>query len=174
MTIVEFENLIRDVPDFPEKGIIFKDMSPLLADGHTLARAIEAMAKPYADEEVEQVVGIESRGFIFGMGIALSLGCGFIPVRKPGKLPYKTVSQTYDLEYGTDTVEIHVDSLEAGQRVVVVDDVLATGGTMQATCQLLEKLDASVIGLSFLLELSFLRGREKLSNVESITALITY
>ena len=172
--MVEFENLIRDVPDFPEKGIIFKDISPLLADGHTLVRAIEAMAKPYADEEVEQVVGIESRGFIFGMGIALSLGCGFIPVRKPGKLPYKTVSQTYDLEYGTDTVEIHVDSLEAGQRVVVVDDVLATGGTMQATCQLLEKLDASVIGLSFLLELSFLRGREKLSNVESITALLTY
>ena len=172
--MVEFENLIRDVPDFPEKGIIFKDISPLLADGHTLERAIEAMAKPYADEEVEQVVGIESRGFIFGMGIALSLGCGFIPVRKPGKLPYKTVSQTYDLEYGTDTVEIHVDSLEAGQRVVVVDDVLATGGTMQATCQLLEKLDATVIGLSFLLELSFLRGREKLSKVKSITTLLTY
>ena len=172
--MIEVEHLIRDVPDFPEKGIIFKDISPLLADGPTLERAIEAMAKPYADEEVEQVVGIESRGFIFGMGIALSLGCGFIPVRKPGKLPYETVSQTYDLEYGTDTVEMHVDALEAGQRVVVVDDVLATGGTMQATCQLLEKLDATVIGLSFLLELSFLRGREKLSKVKSITTLLTY
>ena len=172
--MVEVENLIRDVPDFPEKGIIFKDISPLLANGPTLKRAIEAMAKPYTVEEVDHVVGIESRGFIFGMGIALSLGCGFIPVRKPGKLPYKTVSQTYDLEYGTDTVEMHVDSLEEGHRVVVVDDVLATGGTMQATCQLLEKLDASVIGLSFLMELSFLRGREKLSKVESITALLTY
>jgi len=132
------------------------------------------MAKPYTDSMVEQVVGIESRGFIFGMGIALSLGCGFIPVRKPGKLPYKTVSQTYDLEYGTDTVEIHVDALEAGQRVLVVDDVLATGGTMQATCQLLHKLNAFIIGVSFLMELNFLRGREKLSKVESITSLLTY
>ena len=172
--MVEVENLIRDVPDFPEKGIIFKDISPILANGPTLKRAIEAMAKPYKVEDVDHVVGIESRGFIFGMGIALSLGCGFIPVRKPGKLPYKTVSQTYDLEYGTDTVEMHVDSLEEGHRVVVVDDVLATGGTMQATCQLLDTLNASIIGLSFLMELSFLRGREKLSKVESITSLLTY
>ena len=172
--MVEVENLIRDVPDFPEKGIIFKDISPLLANGPALEMVIEAMAKPYTGSKVEQVVGIESRGFIFGMGIALSLGCGFIPVRKPGKLPYKTVSQTYDLEYGTDTVEIHVDALEAGQRVLVVDDVLATGGTMQATCQLLHKLNASIIGVSFLMELNFLRGREKLSKVESITSLLTY
>ena len=170
----EIEHLIRDVPDFPERGIIFKDISPLLANGPALEMVIEAMAKPYTDSKVEQVVGIESRGFIFGLGIALSLGCGFIPVRKPGKLPYKTVSQTYDLEYGTDMVEIHVDALEAGQRVLVVDDVLATGGTMQATCQLLHKLNASIIGVSFLMELNFLRGREKLSKVESITSLLTY
>ena len=135
---------------------------------------MEVTLKHFQKEQIDLVVGIESRGFIFGLGIALSLGCGFVPVRKPGKLPFKTVSQTYDLEYGTDTVEVHVDALEAGQRVVVVDDVLATGGTMQATCQLLEKLDASVIGLSFLMELSFLRGREKLSTVESITSLLTY
>ncbi len=170
----EIEHLIRDVPDFPERGIIFKDISPLLANGPALEMVIEAMAKPYKDSKVELVVGIESRGFIFGLGIALSLGCGFIPVRKPGKLPYKTVSQTYDLEYGTDMVEIHVDALEAGQRVLVVDDVLATGGTMQATCQLLDTLNASIIGLSFLMELSFLHGREKLSKVESITSLLTY
>ena len=170
----EIEHLIRDVPDFPERGIIFKDISPLLANGPALEMVIEAMAKPYTDSKVEQVVGIESRGFIFGLGIALSLGCGFIPVRKPGKLPYKTVSQTYDLEYGTDMVEIHVDALEAGQRVLVVDDVLATGGTMQATCQLLHKLNASIIGVSFLMELNFLRGRQKLSKVESVTCLLTY
>ncbi len=172
--MVEVQHLIRDVPDFPEKGIIFKDISPLLANGPALEMVIEAMAKPYTDSKVEQVVGIESRGFIFGMGIALSLGCGFIPVRKTGKLPYKTLSQTYDLEYGTDTVEIHVDALEAGQRVLVVDDVLATGGTMQATCQLLHKLNVSIIGVSFLMELKFLRGREKLSTVKSITSLLTY
>jgi len=172
--MVEVQHLIRDVPDFPEKGIIFKDISPLLANGPALEMVIEAMAKPYTDSKVEQVVGIESRGFIFGMGIALSLGCGFIPVRKTGKLPYKTLSQAYDLEYGTDTVEIHVDALEAGQRVLVVDDVLATGGTMQATCQLLHKLNVSIIGVSFLMELNFLRGREKLSTVESITSLLTY
>ncbi|MBJ67543.1 MAG: adenine phosphoribosyltransferase [Gemmatimonadetes bacterium] len=172
--MVEVQHLIRDVPDFPEKGIIFKDISPLLANGPALEMVIEAMAKPYTDSKVEQVVGIESRGFIFGMGIALSLGCGFIPVRKTGKLPYKTLSQTYDLEYGTDTVEIHVDALEAGQRVLVVDDVLATGGTMQATCQLLHKLNVSIIGVSFLMELNFLRGREKLSTVKSITSLLTY
>ena len=172
--MVEVQHLIRDVPDFPEKGIIFKDISPLLANGPALEMVIEAMAKPYTDSKVEQVVGIESRGFIFGMGIALSLGCGFIPVRKTGKLPYKTLSQTYDLEYGTDTVEIHVDALEAGQRVLVVDDVLAAGGTMQATCQLLHKLNVSIIGVSFLMELNFLHGREKLSTVESITSLLTY
>ena len=172
--MVEVQHLIRDVPDFPEKGIIFKDISPLLANGPALEMVIEAMAKPYTDSKVEQVVGIESRGFIFGMGIALSLGCGFIPVRKTGKLPYKTLSQTYDLEYGTDTVEIHVDALEAGQRVLVVDDVLATGGTMQATCQLLHKLNVSIIGVSFLMELNFLHDREKLSTVESITSLLTY
>ena len=172
--MVEVQHLIRDVPDFPEKGIIFKDISPLLANGPALEMVIEAMAKPYTDSKVEQVVGIESRGFIFGMGIALSLGCGFIPVRKTGKLPYKTLSQTYDLEYGTDTVEIHVDALEAGQRVLVVDDVLATGGTMQATCQLLHKLNVSIIGVSFLMELNFLHGREKLSTVKSITSLLTY
>ncbi len=172
--MVEVQHLIRDVPDFPEKGIIFKDISPLLANGPALEMVIEAMAKPYMDSKVEQVVGIESRGFIFGMGIALSLGCGFIPVRKTGKLPYKTLSQAYDLEYGTDTVEIHVDALEAGQRVLVVDDVLATGGTMLATCQLLHKLNVSIIGVSFLMELNFLRGREKLSTVESITSLLTY
>lgn len=172
--MVEVESLIRDIPDFPEEGIIFKDISPLLANGPALERAIGAMSEPYADADIEQVVGIESRGFIFGMGVALSLGCGFVPVRKPGKLPYRTISQIYDLEYGTDTVEVHVDALEVGQRVVVVDDVLATGGTMQATCQLLHKLNASIVGVSFLMELSFLRGREKLSAVKSITSLLTY
>lgn len=172
--MIEIESFIRDVPDFPERGIVFKDITPLLANGPALEKAVLAMAKPYREAGIEQVVGIESRGFIFGMGIALSLGCGFVPVRKPGKLPYETFSQDYALEYGTDAVEVHVDALKAGQRVIIVDDVLATGGTMHATCQLLNKLNASIVGVSFLMELSFLQGREKLSSVESITSLLTY
>jgi len=172
--MIEIESFIRDVPDFPERGIVFKDITPLLANGPALEMAVLAMAKPYKEAGIEQVVAIESRGFIFGMGIALSLGCGCVPVRKPGKLPYETFSQDYALEYGTDAVEVHVDALKAGQRVIVVDDVLATGGTMHATCQLLNKLNASIVGVSFLMELSFLQGREKLSSVESITSLLTY
>lgn len=170
----EIKNLIRDVADFPHKGIVFKDIAPLLSAGPSFEKAVKAMAKPYSNADIEQVVGIESRGFIFATGIALALGCGFVPVRKPGKLPYETVSQEYALEYGTDAVEIHIDAVAPGQRVLVVDDVLATGGTMQATCELLNGLGARIVGVSFLMELGFLNGREKLSEIESVTSLLTY
>ncbi len=170
----EIERLIRDVPNFPQEGIVFKDITPLLADAEQLALAIQAMADPYREARVERVVGIESRGFIFGMGIALELGCGFVPVRKPGKLPFDVKRRDYALEYGTDAVEVHVDAVEAGQRVLVVDDVLATGGTMRATCDLLVEMGAEITGVSFLMELSFLNGRGKLADIDTITNLLTY
>ncbi len=165
---------IRDVPDFPKEGIVFKDITPLLADGAALTRAIEGMAKPFAEAGIECVVGIESRGFIFGVGIAGHLGCGFVPVRKPGKLPAATLRKEYALEYGTDAVEIHADAVAPGQRVLVVDDVLATGGTMLATCELLREMEADIVGISFLMELGFLGGRERLDSAIKTTSLLTY
>ncbi len=165
---------IRDVPDFPQEGIVFKDITPLLADGAALVKAIECMAEPFKTAGIEAVVGIESRGFIFGVGIALQLGCGFVPVRKPGKLPAATLQKAYALEYGTDAVEIHADAVAANQRVLVVDDVLATGGTMLATCELLAEIGADIAGISFLMELSFLQGRERLDSSIETQALLTY
>jgi len=162
--------LIREIPDFPRPGISFKDLTTLLKDGKGLRCAVEAMICPFEGEEIDQVVAVESRGFILGAPIAVQLGCGFVPVRKPGKLPAATLKEEYELEYGTDAVEIHQDAIEKGQRVLLVDDLLATGGTMAATCRLVERLEAEIVGLSFLVELLFLNGRQKLTphRVESI------
>jgi adenine phosphoribosyltransferase len=162
MNADQIKALIREIPDFPQPGISFKDLTTLWKDPDGLKGAIEAMVLPFAQEEIEQVVGIESRGFILGAPLALRLGCGFVLIRKPGKLPGATLRQEYDLEYGTDAVEIHQDGIAAGQRVLIVDDLLATGGTMAAACQLVEKLEGKIVGLSFLVELAFLKGRERL------------
>jgi adenine phosphoribosyltransferase len=162
--------LIRDIPDFPKPGIVFKDITPLLADSAALALAVELMANPFRKQHVEMVVGAESRGFIFGTAIAQALSVGFVPVRKPGKLPAKRISASYALEYGTDSVEIHADALQRGQRVLMVDDLLATGGTMKACCGLVEQLGAEIVGISVLIELVGLQGRAVLSprRVESV------
>ena len=160
--MASLSDLIRDIPDFPKEGIIFKDITPLLADAEALAEAVRLLAEPFEGAGVELVAGIESRGFIFGGAVARQLGAGFVPLRKPGKLPYKTVRKEYALEYGTDAVEIHADAVQPGQKVLMVDDLLATGGTMAAACELVEGLGGRILGVAFLIELCFLNGREKL------------
>lgn len=169
------DDLIRDVPDFPKKGIVFKDITPILADAKAMALIYEALAAPYVNLEqpVSKVLGIESRGFIFGTPLAHRLGAGFVPVRKPGKLPWKTVSESYALEYGEDTIELHEDAVTPGERVVIVDDLLATGGTLSAAVRLARRLGAEVVGCSVLVELGFLGGRKRLEAVE-IHSLINY
>ena len=167
----QLKRLIRDVPDFPKKGIIFRDITPLLADAQGLAKACELMAGPFRDAGIEMVAAVESRGFIFGALLARELAVGFVPIRKPGKLPAETRSRSYQLEYGTDSIEIHADALRAGQRVLMVDDLLATGGTMLAACELVESLGAEVAGISVLIELSFLKGRERLGRYKLHTVL---
>ncbi len=158
-----FASLIRDVPDFPTPGIVFKDITPLLADAVAFDRALEAMAAPWRHLRVSHVVGIESRGFIVGSPVAARLHAGFVPVRKPGKLPWNTVSEQYTLEYGTDTLEAHADSVGPGDRVVIIDDVLATGGTGAATISLIRELGAEVLGFGVLVELGFLGGRSRIT-----------
>jgi adenine phosphoribosyltransferase len=153
---------VRDVPDFPKPGILFKDITPVLADAELYRRVTDAMAEPFAESEITHVVAVESRGFLLAGPIARRLGAGLVPVRKPGKLPYTVVRQEYALEYGSDCLEMHSDALGTDSRVLVVDDVLATGGTARAACLLVEGHDGQVVGCSFLLELSFLHGREAL------------
>ncbi len=155
---------IRDIPDFPKPGIVFKDITPLLASPEALSETIGRLCEPVESENVQVVTGVESRGFIFGTAVAQALGVGFVPIRKPGKLPGETVSETYELEYGTDTVEIHADAVSPGQRVLMVDDLLATGGTMAAACGLVRKLGGEIISSSFVIELAFLSGRKKLED----------
>src|SRR3989440_6323247 len=150
---------IRDIQDFPKKGILFRDITPLLADPSGLALAIELMANPFRGKNIDLVVGAESRGFIFGTAVACCLSAGFVIVRKPGKLPHKKVSKTYDLEYGQDTLEMHADAIVKGQRVLIVDDVLATGGTMKACCDLVKHLGGEIVGVAVLTELLPLAGR---------------
>jgi adenine phosphoribosyltransferase len=162
---------IRSVPDFPIKGILFYDITTLLKDPAALQESINRLTDHYRTAHIDKVVGIESRGFIFGIPLAYQLGAGFVPVRKPGKLPAATISESYALEYGTNSLEIHVDAIEPGQRVLVVDDLLATGGTAKATCNLVEKLRGKVIGLAFAIELNFLHGREKLQEYEVFSLL---
>lgn len=169
----DLKNFIRDIPDFPKEGILFKDISTLLQDGQAFKKAVELMAKKYKKENIDCIVGVEARGFIFGAAVAYKLGIGFVPVRKKGKLPYKTKSVTYDLEYGTDTLEIHEDAIEKGARVLIVDDLLATGGTVKAVADLVELLGAKVFSLAFLIELKFLKGRKKLGD-HDIYSLIKY
>lgn len=155
--------LIRDVPDFPKPGIVFKDITPMLADPSGLGLAVELMANPFRKAKVDLVCGAESRGFIFGTAIAQTLGVGFIPIRKPGKLPSKRIQAAYALEYGTDALEVHADAVHSGQRVLMVDDLLATGGTMQACCRLVTDLKATIVGIAVLIELRALGGRALLA-----------
>jgi adenine phosphoribosyltransferase len=164
---------LRDVPDFPQPGIVFKDLTPLLADVDAFRYAVDAIADHAAGLTVDKVVGIEARGFIFAAAVAYRLGAGFVPVRKPGKLPWKTVRETYELEYGADALEVHDDGIAPGDSVYVVDDVLATGGTAAATCRLVDHLGGLIAGLAFVVELGFLGGRAKLPEQHDVLALIT-
>src|SRR5258706_7369 len=154
--------LIREIPDFPKKGILFRDITPLLANPSGIALAVELLANPFRGKNIDLVVGAESRGFIFGTAVACCLSAGFVLVRKPGKLPHTKVSMTYELEYGSDTLEMHADSIVKDQRVLIVDDLLATGGTMKACSDLVEQIGGKVVGLAVLIELAGLRGRDKL------------
>jgi adenine phosphoribosyltransferase len=160
----ELKNLIRDIPDFPKKGIIFKDITPLLKDSASFKKAVDLLADRYEDKEIGLVVSVEARGFIFGTAVAYKLGAGVIPIRKKGKLPYKTTSVTYDLEYGTDILEMHEDAISRGDKVLIVDDLLATGGTAAAVCDMVRKRGGDIVEAAFLIELEFLKGREKLKN----------
>ena len=162
---------IREVPDFPKPGILFYDLTTLLGDPEGLRQVIDLMTEHYRDQEIDLVMGIESRGFILAPSIAYNLGAGFVPVRKPGKLPYKTLSSSYELEYGTDSVEIHEDAVEPGQRVLIVDDLIATGGTAAATVQLATRLEADVLSVAFLVELEALQGRKKLDGFDVFSLL---
>jgi adenine phosphoribosyltransferase len=164
---------IRDVPDFPKPGIIFKDITPLLSDVKSFQQIIDAFAKRYSDKGIDYIVAVESRGFIFGSALSYRTDTGFVPVRKKGKLPYKTESVEYSLEYGTDVIEIHQDAIHQGSRILVVDDLLATGGTAKATCDLVEKSGGTVVECAFVIELAFLKGREKLKGHE-VFSLIQY
>ncbi|EFM09340.1 adenine phosphoribosyltransferase [Paenibacillus curdlanolyticus YK9] len=170
---MNFKDYIRVIPDYPQPGIRFKDITTLLKDGAAYRAAIEAMHKAIAHKEIDLVAGPEARGFVIGAPLAISLGVGFVPVRKSGKLPGETVEASYDLEYGKDRLAIHADSIKPGQRVLIADDLLATGGTIATTIDLIRQLGGEVVGASFLIELSYLPGREKLGGIE-VQSLITY
>ena len=164
MKIVDLKKHIRDVPDFPQEGIIFKDISTLIKHKVAFKKSIDVLASKFKKSRVQYVVGVEARGFIFGSALAYKLGAGFIPVRKKGKLPYKTKSVTYQLEYGTDTLEIHEDAIAPNARVLIVDDLLATGGTVKAVTELLRGQKAKIVGVAFIVELKFLNGKDKLKD----------
>lgn len=168
----ELRNYVRDISDFPKQGIVFKDITPLLQNAALFRRVIDLLASR-VDRQAEKIVAIESRGLILGAALAYELGIGFVPVRKPGKLPAKTFKATYTLEYGEDTLEIHQDALDPGTKVLLVDDLLATGGTMEATARLVKECGADVAGFAFLIELGFLNGRDKLE-ADKIVSLIRY
>jgi adenine phosphoribosyltransferase len=170
---VDLEKYIRSIPDWPKKGILFRDITPLLAEPKAFAAAVDALCAGYKDAGIEYVAAVEARGFIFGAAVAERLNAGFVPIRKKGKLPSKTESITYDLEYGTDTLEVHSDAIDKGSKVLMVDDLLATGGTMAAACRLIEKIGGQIIGITFLIELSDLPGRDKLTGY-NITTVLTY
>ena len=167
------KKLVRDVPDFPKKGIIFKDITPLLQDPKGLKTAVETISQHYKGKKIDVVVGAEARGFILAPTVAFNLGAGFVPVRKPGKLPYKKITESYALEYGTDTLEMHKDGIKKGQNVLMVDDLLATGGTMAACCKMVESLGGNIAGCAFLIELAFLNGKNALSKYD-IFSVIKY
>ncbi|MBB5016520.1 adenine phosphoribosyltransferase [Rehaibacterium terrae] len=171
---MDFETLIRDVPDFPRPGILFKDITPLLGHGAGFAAAIRHMAEPWRAAGIEVVAGIEARGFILGAALARELGAGFVPIRKPGKLPGRTLGADYALEYGSDRLEVHADAVASGTRVLLVDDVLATGGTLAASRRLVEGVGADLAGAMVLIELAALRGRERWSDTVPLRALLRY
>jgi len=173
MDASEIESFVRAIPDFPIPGILFRDITPLLYDKRGFAGAIDIMADAFADKHVDRVVAIEARGYILGAPIAYKLGAGFVPVRKPGKLPFDKINVDYELEYGTNSLEMHKDALSSGDRVLLVDDLLATGGTAAATRSLLERLGAHVVGIAFLIELKALGGRQKLAGAD-VRSFITY
>lgn len=170
---MDLKKLIRDVPDFPKPGIVFKDITTLTKDPEGLKAAVDELVAGYRDARVDVVVGIEARGFLFGAPVALALGVGFVPARKPGKLPAATASAEYELEYGTDAIEMHRDAISPGQRVLIVDDLLATGGTAKAAVELVEQLGGEVAGIAFVIDLTFLNGREKLEGYR-VTSLIEF
>ncbi len=170
---IRLQDYIRDVPDWPKKGILFRDITPLLADAAAFPAAVNALCADFIDESIEYVAAVEARGFIFGAAVAKKLHAGFVPIRKKGKLPFKTESVTYDLEYGTDTLQVHCDAIKKGAKVLMVDDLLATGGTMAAACKLIEKIGGQIAGISFLIELTELTGRKKLGGYK-INCVISY
>lgn len=171
MSMDDLRGLIRDVPDFPKKGIVFKDITPLFQNPKGLRETVELIVDHYKNKKIDIVVGAEARGFILAPAIALSLGAGFVPIRKPGKLPYEKVRMSYALEYGSDTLEIHKDAIKKGQQVLLVDDLLATGGTMAACCNLVESLGGNVVGCAFLIELTFLNGKRALDKYDVFSLL---
>ena len=173
MAAVDLRTRIRDVPDFPKPGIVFKDIMPLLADAEALRQTVDELSDWAEDKNPDLILAVEARGYITGGALACRLGCGFVAARKPGKLPWKTIAAKYALEYGFDTLELHADAITRGQRVLVHDDVLATGGTAKATVELVEQLGGEVAGLPFIVELGFLNGREKLAGYD-VHALISY
>ena len=173
MWVERLISLIRDIPDFPEPGVVFKDITPVLGDGNALSILVDALAEPHKKSGITKVAGIEARGFTLATPVADRLGAGFIPVRKPGKLPHETVREDYALEYGTDALEVHIDSVTQGERVLVVDDVIATGGTAAAAVRLLRTVGAEVVGIAVFIELAFLGGAEKLDGVP-LHALVRY
>ncbi len=171
--MVDLSAHVRDIPDYPKPGILYRDITPLLANPEAIQAAVEAMAKPFIGQKIDIIAAAEARGFIFAAPVALRLGAGFVPIRKPGKLPFDLHSFAYELEYGTDELQVHIDGVRPGQRVLVVDDLLATGGTMEACCRLLEKCDAEIVGCSFLIHLAQLGGEARLSPY-SVHSVLTY
>ena len=170
---MDLKNIIRDVPDFPKPGIIFKDITPLLKNSQALKETVNLLCKSAEGHKITSIAGIESRGFIFGAAVAVELDVGFVPIRKPGKLPAETLSESYLLEYGTDTIEMHKDALESGEQVLLIDDLLATGGTIQAATKLVERAGAEISKIAFVIELGFLKGREKISEYD-VSSLIIF
>lgn len=170
---MDLKQFIRDIPDFPKKGILFKDITPLLNNPKATAACVNQFLSAIGGQKIDKVVGIESRGFFFATLLAQQLDAGFVPIRKPGKLPYETLSETYDLEYGTDTLEMHKDAILPGEKVLLHDDVLATGGTARAACKMIEQLGGTIVQCAFLMEISFLHGRDKLDN-QKVTALLEF
>ncbi len=173
-TIINVKDKIRDVVDFPKKGIVFRDITTALKDAETLKVMIDYLCEQFKDVKIDYIAGIESRGFIFGMPMAYKLNAGFVPIRKPNKLPAATYSEEYALEYGTDKIEVHQDAFPQGANVLIVDDLLATGGTAEAACKLVKKTGANLVGIAFLIELEALKGREKLTDSPKIVSMLKY
>jgi len=173
MSTESMQDLIRSIPDYPNPGVTFRDITPLLGDGPAFREAISQITERFSESNIQRVIGVEARGFILGAPIAVALGAGFVPVRKAGKLPWAVVREEYDLEYGSDKLEIHRDAIHPGERILVVDDVLATGGTAAATCRLVSALGGDIVALAVLIELTFLEGRAKLDGI-AVESLFTY